>query len=589
MLHYMHFGRLHYWMFSITVAIILFHACAVFGLSSALGPQRDQVTVRRSTSTDSYLPPSNPFEVAPTTNVTRYYNFTITRGIINLDGYDKSALLVNNQYPGPEIEANWGDEISVQVTNLITGPEEGTSLHWHGFSQRYTPWYDGVPSVQQCPIAPNQTLTYTFQADMYGTSWWHSHYSAQYAAGIMGPMIVNGPQIASYDEDLGPLFLTDWYRADYNNIIEELMAIPSVNKPPSDNNLMFGESTNSCNMAGNKTICATYIFQTGKTYRLRLINNGAEGMQRFTIDKHQLTVIANDFVPVTPYQTNIVSLAVGQRTDVLIKADLPSNSSVFIRSDISATCSIHGANPHALGLIYYSQANTTALPTSSATPYNDTLCKNDPLSTTIPLDAFPANPSPATTLSLEITTGMNSSGNLLWLINNHTFRANYDHPVYLHANHGNLSFAPDSQVINLGTSPSVRLVLHNYSPGSHPMHLHGHNFQVLADGIGNWTASDLTRISNPQRRDTHILQGASPMDPMGSPGYLVLQFEADNAGVWGFHCHVAWHSGVGFYVNLLERPDLIAEQEVPKDVGQTCKTWGTYAHANVVDQIDSGL
>ena len=52
--------------------------------------------------------------------------------------------------------------------------------------QRATPWYDGVPAVQQCPIAPGKSLTYTFKADLFGSSWYHSHYSAQYAGGAFG-------------------------------------------------------------------------------------------------------------------------------------------------------------------------------------------------------------------------------------------------------------------------------------------------------------------------------------------------------------------------------------------------------------------
>jgi FtsP/CotA-like multicopper oxidase with cupredoxin domain len=74
--------------------------------------------------------------------------------------------LVNNQFPGPVIEANWGDWIEVAVTNNI--PDEGTSIHWHGLLQKETPYMDGVPGNTQCPIAPGKTFTYKFQA---GTLW----------------------------------------------------------------------------------------------------------------------------------------------------------------------------------------------------------------------------------------------------------------------------------------------------------------------------------------------------------------------------------------------------------------------------------
>ena len=135
---------------------------------------------------------TNPYEQSPTTGVIRAYDFTIKRGFIAPDGVNKSVILINGQFPGPTIEANWGDTIQVNVHNQITGPEEGTAIHWHGILQRATPWFDGVPSVQQCPIPPGKSLTYQFKADLYGTTWYHSHYSAQYAGGFLGRESCNG-------------------------------------------------------------------------------------------------------------------------------------------------------------------------------------------------------------------------------------------------------------------------------------------------------------------------------------------------------------------------------------------------------------
>ena len=134
----------------------------------------------------------------------------MSRAKLAPDGYEKNVIVINGQYPGPLIEANWGDTIQVTLHNNISGPEEGTSFHWHGILQTATPWYDGVPSVQQCPIAPGASFTYSFIADLYGTSWYHSHYSAQYAGGLHGPMIIHGPQNMPYDIDIGPVFLNDW-------------------------------------------------------------------------------------------------------------------------------------------------------------------------------------------------------------------------------------------------------------------------------------------------------------------------------------------------------------------------------------------
>ena len=52
--------------------------------------------------------------------VTRYYDFTVRRGIIAPDGYEKPSILINDQFPGPLSETNWCDMIQVTVHNNIT-------------------------------------------------------------------------------------------------------------------------------------------------------------------------------------------------------------------------------------------------------------------------------------------------------------------------------------------------------------------------------------------------------------------------------------------------------------------------------------
>lgn len=139
---------------------------------------------------------TNPYTDPPNTGVTRPYTFHITEQTIMPDGVEKPGLVINGGFPAPTIEANWGDWFEITVYNDMT--TEGTTLHWHGLLQQATPWFDGVPAVQQCPIAPGSSFTYRFQADLYGTryvrrrlsyglgpfadrflfSWYHSHYSA---------------------------------------------------------------------------------------------------------------------------------------------------------------------------------------------------------------------------------------------------------------------------------------------------------------------------------------------------------------------------------------------------------------------------
>lgn len=53
--------------------------------------------------------------------------------------------------------------------------------------------------VSQCPIAGNETFTYRWRATQYGHSWYHSHYSLQYADGLAGPILLHGPSSADWD------------------------------------------------------------------------------------------------------------------------------------------------------------------------------------------------------------------------------------------------------------------------------------------------------------------------------------------------------------------------------------------------------
>ncbi|KAL9093271.1 MAG: hypothetical protein Q9165_004012 [Trypethelium subeluteriae] len=534
---------------------------------------------------------TNPYTNPPNTGVTRSYTFTISNVTLSPDGVPKPMLLVNGQFPGPTIEANWGDEIQVTVTNNLA--TEGTSLHWHGFLQQGTPYEDGVPGVNQCPIAPGKSFTYKFQATLYGSSWYHSHYSAQYSAGTFGPIIVHGPNDVGYDVDLGPVLLTDWYHGEYFSLVEELMA-KNVNEtvPPfSDNNLINGKMNYDCSLTTGPCTpnagISKFYFQTGKTHRLRLINAGTQGTQQFTIDGHTMTVIANDFVPVTPYSPQVITLGVGQRSDILVKATGQANGAYWMRSTIGRdpSCGDNQGVNEAVAAIYYPSANKTAVPTTSSTVTLPTFCSNDALTSTVPLYPIAAQ-EPTNTTDLTISAQINGSSVTLWYVNNSTFRDDYNDPVLLEAKLGNLTFAPERNVYNFGENKSVRFVVYNtFAFTSHPMHMHGHNFYVLATGYGTWNGV-VTNQNNPQRRDTQLLP---PAQLDGTPAYIVVQFDLDNPGVWPFHCHIAWHISAGLYINIIERPADINETNIPSVMAQTCRDWSAFTGTHIPDQIDSGL
>ena len=72
-------------------------------------------------------------------------------------------------------------------------------------------------------------------------------------------------------------------------------------------------------------------------------------------------------------------------------------------------------------------------------------------------------------------------------------------------------------------------------------------------------------------------------------GHLVIQFVADNPGVWSYHCHIAWHASMGYNIQILERGEEIPNVEIPFFIQQTCVDWNSWTKKNVVDQIDAGI
>ena len=167
----------------------------------------------------------------------------------------------------------------------------------------------------------------------------------------------------------------------------------------------------------------------------------------------------------------------------------------------------------------------------------------DALTQTVPYYSITPDPNPEKTQEVDITGALNSTGHFNFEMNGQTFRANYDDPLLLLAHEGNTSYPNDPQwnVYNFGEAKTIRLVVHNLFPAAHPMHMHGHNFFVLDSGLGVYSGQ-MVNPQNPQRRDVQLLP------PLG---YVVLQINADNPGVWPFHCHIAWHVSGGLYINIM--------------------------------------
>lgn len=126
-------------------------------------------------------------------------------------------------------------------------------------------------------------------------------------------------------------------------------------------------------------------------------------------------------------------------------------------------------------------------------------------------------------------------------------------------------------------------------PVAHPIHLHGHDFVILAQGNTTFDPAVVKpNLNNPTRRDVAML----PVN-----GYLWIAFQIDNPGAWLMHCHIAWHASSGLALQYIEQPSkipsLLENAGVLSSFDQRCKDWTNY-YATVSEpagatQEDSGI
>ncbi|CAG8675434.1 9536_t:CDS:2, partial [Scutellospora calospora] len=232
--------------------------------------------------------------------VTRCYNLNLIIKELAPDGYMRPVWTINGQYPGPIIQANYGDRLLINVTNNLGEP---TSIHWHGIEQRGSNLYDGPPGMVQCPIPNDYSLLYNFTVNQTGTYWYHSHTAGQLIDGLKGPLIIfdpKDPHHNKYDFEY-VITISDWYHNTSDTMISMILAhgFKGVDPMP-DSGEISGKGQYNCSTVPKGSKCnpnngiATYKIKRGKKYRFRIISISSAAHIIFSIDEHPLTIIEVD-------------------------------------------------------------------------------------------------------------------------------------------------------------------------------------------------------------------------------------------------------------------------------------------------------
>ncbi|GJC98174.1 multicopper oxidase [Colletotrichum higginsianum] len=537
------------------------------------------------------------FEIlTPPQGKLRTFDFTLSNlSDIAPDGVHKPAMLINNQFPGPTIEADWGDFVQIHVHNQLQ--HNGTSFHWHGMHLRGHNEQDGANGVTECPIPPGQSRTYSFQLTQYGTSWYvmtslccwkvlvymymyHSHFSAQYGNGVAGAIQINGPASADYDIDLGPYAISDWYYETADRLERQAELVSNGGPPPPSDNILFNGKNINPRGGGGGQYQKTRL-TPGKKHRLRLINTSVDNTFTVSLVGHNFTVIATDLVPVNPVVKDSLFMTVGQRYDVIIEADKQTENYWF-NATLGGAAS--AANPHPAAVFFYDGA-PDRLPVDQGTPPAGLGCADSTgfvpvLARTAPEAEFDVKKQ-----ILDIALGeheINGNKVFRWAVNGSDMDVQWDKPTLEYVAEGNTSWPRRANIIEIPEADAwTWWIIENTSPVPHPIHLHGHDFLLLGTGAGSFAGAGVPlNFENPVRRDVAQLPGS---------GWMVIAFRTDNPGAWLMHCHIAWHVSMGLSVQFLERGDEIAGAMDLTSVATTCDAWREYYPTAQWPKHDSGL
>lgn len=248
-----------------------------------------------------------------------------------------------------------------------------------------------------------------------------------------------------------------------------------------------------------------------------------------------------------------------------------------MRAKPQSACSKSSNADNIKGIVHY--GDSTAVPTTTSYSYPDN-CDDMPAASLVPHLSKKVGSSTYNALH-NVSISKNDQKLWRWYLNSTSLKLDWANPTTLQIQNEMTNFGQSEAVFQLERPNEwAYTVIETNFPVAHPIHLHGHDFFVLAQGKGAYNDTVKYNYNNPVRRDTAMLPAA---------GYLVLAFQTDNPGAWLMHCHIGWHAEQGFALQYIERQNEIPSVTDSDVLNNNCNAWASYNSAISVTQDDSGI
>ncbi|MEU6476437.1 multicopper oxidase family protein [Streptomyces sp. NPDC047017] len=495
-----------------------------------------------------YVNPSDPEVLAAEkkrgTGPVRKFRFTAQETSIDLGGHTVRTWAYGDGAPGREVRVTAGDILDLTLANRLP---VSTTLHSHGVRLRCD--MDGVPDLTQEAIEPGTDFGYRFAVAYPGTYLLHSHQGMQLDRGLYAPLVVDDPkEPLSYDKEW-VVVLDDWVDGVDGSTPDGVLSQLHGGKAPMGMDMGGGAHGGSAGhhaptgrhsgaahspapgaakgggpsrvlrdshsrlldgMGGNvdypyylingrvPTAPSVFRARPGDRIRLRFINAGGDTAFRVALGGHTMTVTHTDGYPVEHCTTDALLIGMAERYDVVVTA----KDGTF---PLVALAEGKGKKANALAVLRTDSAKGVPAPSVRPGELDGRLV---PARRMVPHEsvALRDDRKPDREIRIRATGNMKQYN---WMFDHKPYSVAQRHAVH--------------------QDERVRLTLINSTDMWHPLHLHGHTFALTGlDDVG--TRKD-TAIVLPHRK-------------------LVVDFYADNPGLWMLHCHNQYHSESGMMTVL---------------------------------------
>ncbi len=418
----------------------------------------------------------------------------VVNRVIDVNGVAAKVFGIQNGQGGFGLSLVLDKQFQVRLQNDLS---HDTLVHWHGLKPPSA--QDGVPMLSQDALTAGSFFDYDFRNTRSGTHWMHSHVGLQEQQLLSAPLIVRETAEPLFDEQEHVVMLHDFSFRDPEEILQELKSgggghaghsMPGMVLPGGLNDVMF-----DAYLANDRTLGDPEVvrMEKGGSIRLRIINAAAASNMWIDLGELEGQLIAVDGNAVFPITARLFPLAMAQRADIRLK--LPA-----------------GAGTWPILFRPEGQTARTGLILATGTAEIAKLAQNGEMAPPVDLvqemglravAALPNEPVTRTQV-LQLTGGDEGYS---WGLNGKT--------------------SMHDTLFSVREGERIDVIMQNQTAMSHPMHLHGHYFKVVAI---NGVAMDGAL------RDTVLVPPATS---------VTIRFDADNPGNWAFHCHHLYHMNSG--------------------------------------------